>query len=162
MKTEDLKSTENWAHLNPLILRAGRCEHYIPPGLDDEKREELENELNEKDKTEERFRAIAEDKQLPGEVDAWSQRLRGDQQIYGSDTYATNLISSNRWPGAVTVSKGRKYFSIYVGDGVKNGDSVFNPTEPPMIMSDPGQDYDHDNMRYVQGDKQEKKGEEDE
>jgi len=31
-----------WGHTNALILKSGRCSHFIPAGLDDEKREELE------------------------------------------------------------------------------------------------------------------------
>ena len=42
-----------------------------------------------------------------------------------------------RWPGATTVAKNGKYCSIYVGDGIKRGDTSFNPTEPPEVQSDP-------------------------
>lgn len=47
------------------------------------------------------------------------------------------MIRSLKWPGAVTVQKNGEYCSIYVGDGVKRGDSSFNPTEPPEVMMDP-------------------------
>lgn len=42
-----------------------------------------------------------------------------------------------RWPGATTVAKNGKYCTIYVGDGIKRGDTSFNPTEPPEVQSDP-------------------------
>lgn len=48
-----------------------------------------------------------------------------------------NVISSLRWPGAITVAKGGLYTSIYVGDGLKKTDASFNPTEPPEVQSDP-------------------------
>lgn len=153
LKTEDLKSIENWSHMNPLILKSGRCEHYLPPGLDEEKKEELETELNEQDKTEERFRAVNEDNQLPGEVDAWSQKLKGDQQVYGETTYATNIIASTVWPGAYMISKNGLYYNIYLGDGVKKLGPCFNPVEPPMINKDPEQPEDHGSMRYVEAPK---------
>ena len=65
----------------------------------------------------------------------------GDAQTYnykeGTISYAVNVIKSNRWPGAVTVSKGGKFTNIYVGYGIKKGDPIFNPTEPPEIQKDP-------------------------
>lgn len=42
-----------------------------------------------------------------------------------------------RWPGALTVAKNGQFFSIYVGDCIKRGDTYFNPTEPPEVMADP-------------------------
>ena len=52
-------------------------------------------------------------------------------------TYAVNVIRSIRWPGSVTVAKGGKYTSIYVGDAIKRGETSFNPTEPPEVQDDP-------------------------
>lgn len=51
--------------------------------------------------------------------------------------YATNVIKSLRWPGAVTVSKGGNFTNIYIGYGIKCGDPIFNPTMPPEVMKDP-------------------------
>jgi len=28
---------------------------------------------------------------------------------------------------------------LYIGDGIKNGDNTFIPSEPPEVMADPGQ-----------------------
>jgi len=55
----------------------------------------------------------------------------------GNTTYAVNVIKSLRWPGSVTVAKGGKFCSIYVGDGCKRGDSCFNPTKPDDVLGDP-------------------------
>lgn len=54
-------------------------------------------------------------------------------------TYAINVIKSNRWPGATTISKNGKYFFIYVGDCVKKGADFFSPTEPPEVLADPSE-----------------------
>lgn len=35
------------------------------------------------------------------------------------------------------MAKNGKYCTIYVGDGIKRGDTSFNPTEPPEVQSDP-------------------------
>lgn len=52
-------------------------------------------------------------------------------------SYAVNVIKSQRWPGAVTVSKGGKFTNVYIGYGIKRGDPIFNPTEPPEVQKDP-------------------------
>ena len=98
--------------------------------------------LNEKDKAEDRFRALNEDAQLFKEA-SWISKVCGDIQGYnvaggeGTKTYAVNVIKSLRWPGAVTVAKNGKYCNIYVGDCIKKGDQMFNPTDPPEVMADP-------------------------
>lgn len=46
------------------------------------------------------------------------------------------MIKSSRWPGAVTVQKGGAYCNIYVGDGIKRGDTFFSPTEPPEVLGE--------------------------
>lgn len=79
---------------------------------------------------------------MPGLETAWLSRVVGDTQQYntaagGTQTYAVNVIKSLRWPGAVTVSKGGVYTSVYVGYGLKKGDSSYFPTEPPMVQQDP-------------------------
>ena len=42
-----------------------------------------------------------------------------------------------RWPGAINVAKGNTFTFLYIGYGMKKGDSPFNPTEPPMVQQDP-------------------------
>lgn len=48
-----------------------------------------------------------------------------------------NVLKSLRWPGALTVAKGGKFTSIYVGYGMKRGDPSYNPIEPPEVQKDP-------------------------
>ena len=47
------------------------------------------------------------------------------------------MIKSLRWPGAVTVAKGGKHTSVYIGYGLKKGDPSYNPIEPPAVQNDP-------------------------
>ena len=68
----------------------------------------------------------------------------GDTQQYADGavegeniSFAVNVIKSLRWPGAITVSKGGKCTSVYVGHGLKKGDPSYNPIEPPVVQSDP-------------------------
>ena len=93
--------------------------------------------LAEKDKVEEKYRAINEDEPVKGLEFAWMSRVCGDTQQFtkgeGTISYAINVIKSMRWPGAVTVTKSGKYCNIYVGDGFKNGDSSYNPIVPPDV-----------------------------
>ena len=142
---EDLKTLENWSHAYPIVLKVGRCTHTDPIGLDDEAKDEFMAKLAEEDKTEERFKAINEDITVPGLEAAWQSKVCGDQQQYnkvggeGTQSYAVNVIKSMRWPGAVTVAKNGQYCNFYVGDCIKRGDNLFNPTEPPEVMADPSE-----------------------
>lgn len=75
---------------------------------------------------------------------AWIAKLVGDTQQYnklkadeGTTSYATLVLRSIRWPGAVTVSKNGKFTSVYVGYGLKRGDASFSPTEPPNVPEEP-------------------------
>jgi len=70
-------------------------------------------------------------------------KVKGDAQLYedkaneSTYSYAVNVITSLRWPGALTVAKGGKFVSVYVGDGNKKGDFSYNPTETPEVKEDP-------------------------
>ena len=142
---EELKSLETWGNIHNMILKAGRTTHYIPATLEEEAAEELKAKLDEEDKPlEEQFRAIQEHAPMPGMETAWLSKVYGDQQTYkiGADgeniaSYCVNVLKSLRWPGAITVAKGGKFTSIYVGYGVKRGDPSYNPTEPPEVQKDP-------------------------
>ena len=142
LNTEGLKSLENWCTVDPIILKVGRCTHQEPLHLPEEEREAYKEKLAEEDKTEEPLKAINEHNPV-GKDPAWTVKTIGDTQTFnkpggeGTITYAINLIKSNRWPGHYTVAKNGQYCTIYVGDGIKKGDALFNPTEPPLIMKDP-------------------------
>jgi len=102
--------------------------------------------MAEEDKAEERFRALNDEGYagIGGLEFAWMNKTKGDAQVYenkgdegASFCYAVNVLTSLRWPGALTVAKGGKFVSIYVGDGNKKGDFSFNPTETPEVQADP-------------------------
>lgn len=87
---------------------------------------------------------ISEHDKVEGGDPAWISKIVGDNQGYnqippkeGTVSYGVNVLRSQRWPGAVTVSKGGKFTSIYVGYGIKRGGSSRNPTEPPEVIADP-------------------------
>lgn len=58
MDTETLKTLENWSHFWPGILKAGRCTHIAPVGMDEEETAAAMEKLAEEDKAEERFKAL--------------------------------------------------------------------------------------------------------
>ena len=105
--------------------------------------------LEAEDPQPERFRPIAA--QDPFRVNgqespAWISKVVGDTQLYsdaGAEgepiSYAVNVIKSVRWPGSVTVSKGGKCTTVYVGYGLKKGDPSLNPTTPPSVQEDPSE-----------------------
>jgi radial spoke head protein 4A len=109
MSTEAMKSLENWAHMQPNILKVGRCSHMAPANLNEEQVEEYMGKMAEEDKVEDRFRALMEDTPVGSSESAWVSKVSGDTQQYnkgeGTITYAVNVIRSLRWPGAVTVAK---------------------------------------------------------
>jgi radial spoke head protein 4A len=154
--TEELKSMEQWSHQYLQILQAGRITHIVDPAVPDEgkegvpSKEEVLADLNGKDPQLEPYKGINEDAPvtgLPAGLEtgfAWISKVLGDTQPYnnlppkeGTSSYAVNVIKSLRWPGAVTVAQGGKFASIYVGYGIKKGDTCFNPIEPPEIQRDP-------------------------
>ena len=141
--TDELRSLEAWSNLYPIILKAGRTTHLKPTGMDEEAAEARLAELMEEDKTEERFRDINAHEKIPDMEIAWISKVVGDTQQYnkqvgeGTQSYAVNMIKSLRWPGSVTVAKGGKFTSIYVGWGLKKGESSYQPIEPPEVQVDP-------------------------
>lgn len=147
--TEELKAQENWGNLHPIILQAGRCTHAEPVGEDQDDIDAKKAKLEEEDPTVDRFREANAHKGMPGtgpteeEQKAWLTKIVGDPQPYNAGgegnvlTYCAVVVRSLRWPGAITVAKGDKFSSVYVGNGLKRGDACFSPTEPPEVLKDP-------------------------
>lgn len=141
VSTEGLKSLENWVHYPSVILKAGRCTHIAPTDMDEDAAKEIMDKLAEEDPVIERFKQVLqEDKPQDDKQPNWASKVAGDTAVYnkigGGETtlsYAVNIISSGRWPGAVTVAKGGQFCNIYVGDAIKRGDNFFNPTEPGEV-----------------------------
>lgn len=147
-KTDELRDVKAWANVHPALNLAGRCSHQAPAGLGEEEAAAALEEMEAKDPTTERFRDIGEHTKFGGEEGqpTWLSKVVGDTQLYteGGEgetiSYAVNVIKSLRWPGAMTVSKGGKHTSIYIGYGLKRGDPSYNPTEPPAVQADPDEE----------------------
>lgn len=77
--TDELKSLEIWGHMHPILLKAGRCSHVAPAGMDEEAQGEYMNKLNEDDPTVERFKGVSEDTKVTSQ-DAWLTKVSGDTQ----------------------------------------------------------------------------------
>lgn len=74
----------------------------------------------------------------------------GDNQQYaqfapkeGQTNYSCLVVRSLRWPGSLTCFKGGEFVHIYIGDGIKYGGTVFYPTQPSLVNSDPEGAYEH-------------------
>ena len=59
-----MKNLENWSHSLPLLLKSGRCSHFIPGDWEEEAKEEFLAKLNEQDKSEDKLKPISEDSSL--------------------------------------------------------------------------------------------------
>lgn len=74
-----MKNLENWSHSLPLLLKSGRCSHFIPSDIDEEAKEEYLAKLNEQDKPEDKLKAISEDSYLVAQgLSSWSVKIAGD------------------------------------------------------------------------------------
>ena len=145
-KTDELRAIGAWMNVHQIILQAGRTTH-VAPNLPEEELAAAMEELETKDPTIPRFeKGIDEHTQFPGEQPVWLSKVVGDTQLYAEGgegenvSYAVNVIKSLRWPGAITVAKGGKCTSIYVGYGLKKGDPSYNPIEPPAVQEDPDEE----------------------
>ena len=143
-KTGELQDIKAWSNVHQIILQAGRTTHVQPVGVSEDDLPAVMEELEAKDPTVERFRDIGEHGLFPKEQPCWLSKVVGDQQLYAESgaegeniSYAVNVIKSLRWPGAVTVAKGGKHTSVYIGYGLKKGDPSYNPIEPPAVQVDP-------------------------
>lgn len=150
---EELKSLEAWGNTHPIILLNGRTAYVAPPEMDEEAANEYKERMEATDPPVDRFRGGNEHKGMPGTMTdpenpesegiSFLSKIVGDTQGYtkptgeGSVSYSTNVIRSLRWPGAVTCCKGGKFMNVYVGHGLKRGDTSFSPTEPPEVLNDP-------------------------
>ena len=74
-----MKNLENWSHSLPLLLKSGRCSHFVPADLDDEAKEEFLAKLNEQDTPEDKLKAVSDDSSLMSlGLSSWSVKIAGD------------------------------------------------------------------------------------
>lgn len=139
--TDALKDFANWTHASSMILSNGRTSFLPVPEDPEDPEKSAAIVAGQEAEQVAMYRAVAEEE---GFDQFWTSRVCGDVQVYkgkgegaADSSYAVNVIRSLRWPGAVTVAKGGSYCCIYIGDGMKKGDSSFNPIEPPEVQSDP-------------------------
>jgi len=59
---EDLAALDNWVHINPDILKAGRVKHFVSSKLNEDQAAEAMAKLEEKDPATERLKSIKDDK----------------------------------------------------------------------------------------------------
>ena len=145
--TETLKNLTEWGNLQEIILKAGRTKLLTPENTTNDPEFDPEAALaaaQEADPTVDRFRDLEQHEPIAEGQPAWTSKIVGDTQLYnqappkeGTISYAVNVIRSMRWPGALTVAKGGKFTTIYVGYGLKRGASSYNPIEPPSVQADP-------------------------
>jgi radial spoke head protein 4A len=81
---------------------------------------------------------------------SWLVKNIGDPQPYtlttkegGTAVYCTNVVRSLRWPGAITVCQNGRWFSMYIGNGVKATGVPFQPTAPMDVKEDPDDAEEH-------------------
>lgn len=138
----ELKSPENWAHLNAAILNSGRTKHILPPGTANA--EEEMDKLTQAEPLIARLRGINEDEKFGSYASAWQMRVYGDEQQYalappktGTAPYSVLAFRPYKWPGAITVYQSGMWQSLYIGSGVAQGGDSFQPVGPAEIMQDP-------------------------
>lgn len=147
--TEELKAPDAWTNLHPQISLSGVTRHVAPAHITDpEDRKTWEDEKGATDKLVERFgTTLVDHTKAPGFETAWTSKIVGDVQPFSvlnpkenaptTVSYGVNVIRSLRWPGAVTVAKGGKFTSIYVGYGLKRGGTTQMPAAPEEVVKDP-------------------------
>ena len=82
---EDLGSLDNWVHMNPNILKAGRAKHWVSSKLSEDQASEAMAKLEEKDPPVDRLRAIKEDKRKPVGVTVSAGINRSREQLAGEE-----------------------------------------------------------------------------
>ncbi len=89
-----------------------------------------------------RLQTIAQDKPISETIALWNVKEIGDKMIYTDDKGTTNVYSSivitnQTWIGSFTIFRKGEFYSIYIGDGIRNNGFKFYPLNPDMIQDDP-------------------------
>ena len=131
-----VSSLENWKHAREALLKSGRTMNIVKEG----------EEPNEDDPEVEKLRVLTEDDGDKGSTEwgeggrpAWRIRVYGDKGVYGDGKLFTVAVSSQKWPGAVTVAGGSNIVNWYCGYGMKSGGSVFLPIKPSAVLKEPAE-----------------------
>lgn len=143
--TEELKAQAAWIHAREHLLQNGLTKYpEVDPEADEQRAKEIEQQ-KENDPAVAALRGISED--VPTEEGAsagWHISQVGDPSSYNFDSlqksYAVTVLRSTRWPGAATVSQGKRYCNVYVGYGLRDSGSCFLPQFPGDIQEEPKDD----------------------
>lgn len=178
---DELKEQGGWVHASPFLLPSGRSSWPDLSELDAARgdglltgkiKEKVDKEMDGWQKALERdsdapdvLGPIAEDlaerKDENGEdvTPGWSFKTCGDKGKYFNDkeeevVHRVSAVKSLIWPGAITVSQGKKFANLYVGYGLKCGTLIpgdktsglplpysgtcpFTPLVPADVMEEP-------------------------
>jgi hypothetical protein len=81
-----MANAKNWAHYSQSILKVGRTAHLTPEVQEGEEEEVLMRELEERDPSDKRLKAITLDSavNVAGNANhpAWIVKLMGDKNVY--------------------------------------------------------------------------------
>lgn len=147
----ELKKKEAWMHNEPHILNIGRTTHKeLPDPEEDPVAFAKAKEVQDNDPAKDVIRSVVDDG-----LD-WNIKQFGDVALYKNPSdpsgkpkcYAVTCLRSLTWPGAVTVSRGTNYASLYVGYGLQAGAPDFFPPAPLDIQDEP---EDHGEVQEPQG-----------
>ena len=125
--TEQMVQASQWAHINPSILKQGRCRQPEPNPADfpeDTPEEEMKRLTELKDPSEPKLKLIGSDSKVRGGLPPWLIKSYGMNErttdMQGKTTcHGIVVVKSLWWPGAYNFfSKGRTS-QIYCGDGLK-------------------------------------------
>lgn len=131
---------QSWCHHVQSILPQGRNTWYNPV-LASIEGEMEDSELEDREEPDEPtpevgpplLSPLSEDQSI-GESPAWIAR-HSSKLV---PEYSIAMLQSNTWPGAVTfgADRGRYFETLYVGWGLKNLSSEYDPTIPPTAMTE--------------------------
>ena len=129
---------DNWVHVNPEILKAGRVKHWVPASLTEDQASEAMAKLEAEDPVPPRLGSIKEDKPAPQSQaeSAWRARKYGDSQPFNDiheegkqAFYGVVVLENDYWPGArtVLVPALQTWSFLYVGLGTASRSSPSSP-----------------------------------
>lgn len=105
--TAAMGNADNWVHYVPHILKCNRTAHMDVAPVDDQDPAELMKALEAKDPYEKRLKPISLDRKVKGGLPAWTVKVNGDQDSYGTPkkpndslNFGVAVAKSLQWPGA--------------------------------------------------------------
>lgn len=142
--TLSMGKLDMWVHHTQNILKCNRVTH-IDQSEGDETGEVMKR-IEAADPYEKRLKSVILDSKVKGGLPAWTVKQCGESDVFGTPknpndklNFGTVVVRSLQWPGANTFFSAGRWFSIYVGDGLKYEQKTFYPVFPPKIRDDPSE-----------------------